>query len=353
MNLKVKISRLVARCRFSLLAGSIGLGRCVASRASLCAGRVIRVCVPRSSSVRVHLRCGHCVASLRLERQVRRRRRSSLIRRPRSPLCAALSAAINRFDRSCAQPHTRHTTATALTATLHFLHAQLDDATKHGDHGCSRSRRSHVASAPTIGHTRCDALARAHSHDGDGNHGGKEEHKEATMQHDRSDALPLCTVGLTDVAPRRCRLLRRCLPPAAVAVPLSAAVARIGGTINELQNRSIWLADPRQPKTCTSTIARGGDGTGPVRKENLPCPTCSPCAHATRRCVACFVCCAFQFFIKGVMYSPSPMGSHPEWTWPNGDFFIPVRPCTFALVRDAGDCTASAQRAMSSAPCRA
>jgi hypothetical protein len=29
------------------------------------------------------------------------------------------------------------------------------------------------------------------------------------------------------------------------------------------------------------------------------------------------------FFIKGVIYSPSPMGSHPAWTWPHGDFFIP------------------------------
>jgi hypothetical protein len=32
---------------------------------------------------------------------------------------------------------------------------------------------------------------------------------------------------------------------------------------------------------------------------------------------------ASQFFIKGVMYSPSPIGSHPGWTWPHGDFFIP------------------------------
>jgi hypothetical protein len=30
-----------------------------------------------------------------------------------------------------------------------------------------------------------------------------------------------------------------------------------------------------------------------------------------------------QFFIKGVIYSPSPIGSHPSWTWPYGDFFIP------------------------------
>lgn len=27
--------------------------------------------------------------------------------------------------------------------------------------------------------------------------------------------------------------------------------------------------------------------------------------------------------MKGVMYSPSPMGSHPVWTWPHGDFFLP------------------------------
>ena len=30
-----------------------------------------------------------------------------------------------------------------------------------------------------------------------------------------------------------------------------------------------------------------------------------------------------QFFVKGVMYSPSPIGYHPAWTWPHGDFFIP------------------------------
>lgn len=30
-----------------------------------------------------------------------------------------------------------------------------------------------------------------------------------------------------------------------------------------------------------------------------------------------------QFFIKGVIYSPSPIGSHPAWTWPHGDYFIP------------------------------
>jgi hypothetical protein len=31
-----------------------------------------------------------------------------------------------------------------------------------------------------------------------------------------------------------------------------------------------------------------------------------------------------QFFIKGVIYSPSPIGSHPSWTWPHGDFFLPA-----------------------------
>jgi len=29
------------------------------------------------------------------------------------------------------------------------------------------------------------------------------------------------------------------------------------------------------------------------------------------------------FYIRGVIYSPSPIGSHPQWSWPYGDFFIP------------------------------
>src|SRR5690606_26784776 len=51
-----------------------------------------------------------------------------------------------------------------------------------------------------------------------------------------------------------------------------------------------------------------------------------PCFFCNYLCVPLFFllcCCLIQFFIKGVMYSPSPIGSHPSWTWPHGDFFIP------------------------------
>lgn len=109
-----------------------------------------------------------------------------------------------------------------------------------------------------------------------------------------------------------------------------------------LDRRSSSTANPYEESPSHAGVCRQ---RACAKIKSAPAPPRSPRAHATLDRVAhaclCFI---FQFFIKGVMYSPSPMGSHPEWTWPHGDFFIPVCPDSSRTQARPRRCMAALRR---------